>query len=380
MGNTIEIILNGGIKVKDGNYIIPAQYRDFIKELIKTPNLILTISGASEDKAQEFNDYPIDLKINVKLYGKFSHNKIIKLFYYFKNILFSFFRKYDDFTYIFYPGNLALVLFPGILFRKIKYALYLRGQIIYRNYFLNLLTRKIMEKAEFIIATGSATAKFAAKCNNNVEEVVPMMNVSKNDLFKRKSFALSSPIQVLFLSRIEKEKGINETIDAIAELINEGYDIVLDVVGGGTDTMIECLKEKLSLFKERVNIFGQITEKEKIHHMFKKADIFLFPTYHEGFPRVLYEAMTFSTPIITTDILGTRNVMIDGENCLKVKPKNKLSLKNTIIKMVKDEKLRRKIGENSYLFMQNKFNDIDGNSHAMQLIHKIENISQKNQM
>ncbi|MFO7735332.1 MAG: glycosyltransferase family 4 protein, partial [bacterium] len=111
-----------------------------------------------------------------------------------------------------------------------------------------------------------------------------------------------------------------------------------------------------------------------IHELFRNADIYVFPSYHEGFPRVLYEAMTFSVPIVTTDIPGTEGVMKDSENCLKVKPKSDEELENAVEKLLKDEELRKTIGLNGYAFMEKYFSKIEGDSHAKQLVRWMEKV------
>ncbi len=373
MKQHINTILNGGIRVEGDNGFISSKYREFISDLAKQ-DVELTLAGSIGDSSQKFCDYRPEKNIAIQTLGVVPDTKFLKVFYYFQLFFRSLFQKEDAFNYIFFPGNLAMALLPGILLRKKRYALYLRGQVRYRNPVLNWCAQKALEKAEFIIATGAATALFAKKFNKNVEEVVPMMSVAKDNLYRRSSFALSQPVRILYLSRIERDKGIYETVTAVKRLIAAGHNIVLDIAGGGTDDDMRKLKEMTSPMKEQVNILGQISDNSTIHQLFRNADMYLFPSYHEGFPRVLYEAMTFSVPIVTTDIPGTAGVMKDSENCLKVKPKSDEGLETAVEKLLKDEALRKTIGLNGYAFMEKYFSKIEGDSHAKQLLRWMEKV------
>ena len=62
--------------------------------------------------------------------------------------------------------------------------------------------------------------------------------------------------------------------------------------------------------------------KTDLMRFYRKAHIFIFPSYHEGFPRVLYEAMINSLPIVTTMVGGISGRMVDGENCIGIPAKS----------------------------------------------------------
>ncbi|HHX69330.1 MAG TPA: glycosyltransferase family 4 protein, partial [Gallicola sp.] len=64
----------------------------------------------------------------------------------------------------------------------------------------------------------------------------------------------------------------------------------------------------------------------EIAEYYTKSDVYILPTYHEGFPRTLYEAMIFGTPIITTFVGGIPGIMKDGYNCKRIEPKSVVSI------------------------------------------------------
>ena len=117
----------------------------------------------------------------------------------------------------------------------------------------------------------------------------------------------------------------------------------------------------------------QIVDKEKLAEYYKKADIFIFPTYHEGFPRVLYEAMTFGLPIITTSISGTSFLMKNCKNCLKIPVKDVKALKEKVIYLCENENIRETIGQNSVKIMEEFYKERQNCSHAKQVFEMFKN-------
>ena len=86
---------------------------------------------------------------------------------------------------------------------------------------------------------------------------------------------------------------------------------------------------------------------------YKNADFFILPTHHEGFPRVLYEAMITALPIITTTMVGgIPGRMEDGKNCIAIDVKNSKAIVAAIKQLVGNFKLYNSIsqeGQNTVL-------------------------------
>src|SRR5690606_31957169 len=82
---------------------------------------------------------------------------------------------------------------------------------------------------------------------------------------------------------------------------------------------------------ESINFKGAVFDTQKIKDFYLKADIYILPTYHEGFPRTLYEAMIYGTPIITTFVGGIPYLMKDKFNCLKIEPKSVESIVDALV-------------------------------------------------
>lgn len=135
----------------------------------------------------------------------------------------------------------------------------------------------------------------------------------------------SKTIRLLFLSRLEKEKGVFETIDAFKLLIDRGFNITLSIAGDGSITkeIIEYI-EKLGL-DDKISMLGYVKEGKKIQ-AFSEHDIYCFPTYYdEGMPTSVLEAMAFGMPVITTPAGGIKDFFKEGNMgylCHTINPEN----------------------------------------------------------
>lgn len=116
---------------------------------------------------------------------------------------------------------------------------------------------------------------------------------------------------ILFLSRIEKAKGIYEAVDTFALLKPQYRDLTLTFVGDGTE--LTNLKKYVSEKQlEDVRFTGSLCGHNLIEE-YTKADMFLFTSHGEGMPTVVLEAMAFGLPIVTRAVGGLCDFFEDGK-------------------------------------------------------------------
>ena len=89
----------------------------------------------------------------------------------------------------------------------------------------------------------------------------------------------------------------------------------------------------------------------------EECSIFVLPSYREGTPRSVLEAMSMGRAIITTDVPGCRETVIDGITGFLVPPKDSSNLAAAMIKLIQDSKLIREMGQNSREYAEKKYND-----------------------
>ncbi|TYL37233.1 hypothetical protein CV102_18130 [Natronococcus pandeyae] len=129
-------------------------------------------------------------------------------------------------------------------------------------------------------------------------------------------------VHVLFLSNFHKRKGVSETVDAIDNLLQSSStnSVNLEISFAG-DGKYKSEIIELSQRHDCVEYHGFVTGEEKIS-LINNSTIFLLPTYSEGFPSAIIEAMAGGNAIITTDVSGIPEVIIDGKNGMIIEPRN----------------------------------------------------------
>src|SRR5690625_1093108 len=151
-----------------------------------------------------------------------------------------------------------------------------------------------------------------------------------------------SGIRILTVGRLSVEKGQDLAIKVLAKLRKEGYNVKWYCVGeGGARQQYEKLIDKYNL-KDSFVLLGQSSNP---YPYMKQCDIYVQPSRYEGYCITLMEAKYFVKPIVTTDVNGAREQIIDGETGLIVKI-DKTELVHAIKKLIDDEMLKRRLEDN----------------------------------
>lgn len=173
------------------------------------------------------------------------------------------------------------------------------------------------------------------------ENVVVIKNVIPDPIIK--NVDKDSRFTMLFLGRIGKRKGIYDLLDVLKKN-KEKYDgKLLMLIGGDGET------EKATSFINDnhlaciVEFEGWVSGELKIQ-LLNKADAYILPSYNEGLPISVLEAMSYSLPVISTNIGGIPEILKDGVNGYLVHPGNKNEIEKAINNLMEDKGLRQKMG------------------------------------
>lgn len=178
----------------------------------------------------------------------------------------------------------------------------------------------------------------------------------------------STPLQLLFVGRIERDKGIVELLTALSELSE--LDFHLNICGKLADKSIEDEVNKLKAkLGDKVSFLGYVVGVDKTK-LFHNSDMLLLPSYHEGLPIVIMEALAAGCAIMSTRVGAIPEVLGD-ENCYWIDVKSTDSIKNKLsnirsidLSMVK--KVNAELGH-KYAF----------NKHVQKLTDIYKNVTEK---
>ena len=165
----------------------------------------------------------------------------------------------------------------------------------------------------------------------------------------------SGPIRLLFASRLIREKGINELLEACRQLRQDGEDFELIIAGDVyPDNPSSLSPAELEQLKEECSYLGHVDD---VQPHFQRADVVVLPSYAEGTPRVLLEAGACGKPLVATDIAGCHGVVVPNENGFLVPPLEIAPLKEALRTLIGDSELRSRFGEASRRIIEEGFSE-----------------------
>jgi len=167
-----------------------------------------------------------------------------------------------------------------------------------------------------------------------------------------KKYNMLTRVNLLYLARVEVEKGIYETIEAFRDISADFPSAKLTIAGDGLE--LENVKKYVTLQKIKGIIFlGHISGDEKTK-AFMGAHLYLLPSYTEGMPASIVEAMAFGLPIISRPVGGVCDLILNGQNGFLAESKSHLEIAGLIIKLLTDKDLMIKISINNHRIAKEK--------------------------
>ncbi|HOF00846.1 MAG TPA: glycosyltransferase family 4 protein [Spirochaetota bacterium] len=220
-----------------------------------------------------------------------------------------------------------------------------------------LFIRKfICKKADYFIASSTETReaqmKYGANKNNialsflaiDVEAfITALQKLTKNS---------NDAPRILFCGYLLKLKGVANLLSALKDIQT---DFILDIIGSGEEEKnLRDLAKKYSL-EDKV-IFHGYKNREEIVKFYKNADIFIFPSLNDAFGLALVEALAARLPIIASKYAGgARDTVLENENGYIIDPENTDKFREKIEILLRDEKLRKIMGEKSFRLSEKFF-------------------------
>ena len=198
------------------------------------------------------------------------------------------------------------------------------------------VVEKIMPKDRvFEIGNGVDVSRFNPKAGLVCKSIRSDLGIAEDDFV------------VGMIGRQVKEKGIEELLEVARVLISKYDDISFVIVGHrlnsdhaeAVETKIIEAKEALG---ERLILTGMRSD---IPQLLAIMDLFTLPSWREGMPRTIIEAMMMSLPIVATDIRGSREEVVDGETGLLVPIRKPIALTKAIESLYKDRERAKKMGK-----------------------------------
>ena len=156
------------------------------------------------------------------------------------------------------------------------------------------------------------------------------------------------PVTLFFIGNIGQRKGVFDLITAVARLQAQEVPPFQVVLAGpfdnaATEAELKRRIDEASL-GPRVQFTGPVLGSRK-ESLFRSADIFVLPSYGEGLPMSLLEAMSYAMPSVSTEVGGIPEVLVDGESGYLIKPGDIEGLCAALAKLMGSAGLRKRMGQ-----------------------------------
>lgn len=260
-------------------------------------------------------------------------------------------------TFLFVDHNLhvrlSIPLWLSKVIRKNKYGVIchhtvhgLRKSTLRRR--IEFLSEKlILGNAVKIIVPSEKTSLDVQKFNidrNRTVVINPTLVFKATRLVPRKHRK-----RILFIGNIEPRKGLDTLIKALS-IIKE-VDLTCEIVGGCYG-YVDYLNQLIQLvgssgLSGRVIFRGKL-EASGIVDSYRNANVFVFPSLHEGYGMVLLEAMSFGLPVVASDVAPINETIRDGLNGSLFPPGDEYTLAKTLKKLLLDFNAQRRIGTRNF--------------------------------
>lgn len=175
----------------------------------------------------------------------------------------------------------------------------------------------------------------------------------------------------LLVGRLIKDKGIGEFIEA-ARMLKRKHPQVLFRIVGPLDSNPAAFKPTDITAWQQEGIVEYLGEVDDVRPVIAGSSVYVLPSYREGTPRTVLEAMAMRRPIVTTDAPGCRETVVDGENGFLVPVQDSVALANAMEKFILEPDLIEKMGKRSREIAADKYDVHKVNAIIMQAMGLID--------
>ena len=163
-----------------------------------------------------------------------------------------------------------------------------------------------------------------------------------------------SPFRLVCVGRLAPVKGQHLLIAAMAALVKEGRDLRLRFAGDGPDRIALRRDVENCGLSDRVSFEGNLNQ-DKLLDLYRDSDALVLSSFAEGLPVVLMEAMAMEIPCVAPWVHGIPEIVTHETDGLLVPPGDAEALAHAIGRLMDDAELRRTLGQNARLKIQEKF-------------------------
>lgn len=216
-----------------------------------------------------------------------------------------------------------------------------------QQFLLRPIVKKISQQADIVFSYGGKITDIIKSIGVNPKHIIEIPSGVEKDFIGTSIASHNEPYRkFVFLGRAERRKGIVELNEVLQKMITEKQNFRFEFIGPMPDSM--------KIKHDSIFYHGEIRDAQKIKSLLSQNDVLVCPSWSEGFPNVILEAMASGLAIIATDV-GAVSAMVSNNNGWLIEPANKQQLETAISEAIQLNDLTSK-KEKSLQLVQTTFN------------------------
>ena len=245
--------------------------------------------------------------------------------------------------------DIAYLFVARIMGKKIVYQVHGGAfpQVFFENNrLLTGLLKLVLSSTDIVVLLGQEELHAYRNFEPNLYlEVIPnAIEMGADAQWKKTPTAPGQLLRLVYVGRLTENKGIFEIVEALRIVLSHNKNVELVVAGSGPEEDKLRIHVKDLGLSDHVSFVGAVFGEEK-KRIWEQADLFIFPTYHEGLPYTLLESMAARTPPVVCPVGAIPDVIEDGVHGVFVPPRNPEALAIAIERLDNDRALICLMGE-----------------------------------
>ena len=207
----------------------------------------------------------------------------------------------------------------------------------------DLINYNITRKPLQVLGYGNVRGIDLNHYRRTPEVMTAAQSISRSDVFT-----------FVFVGRVVRDKGINELVEAFVRL-HQAIPATRLILVGRFEDNLDPVSGKTKQAIERCDAIEAVGSQSDVRPWLAAADALVFPSYREGFPNVVIEAGALDLPSIVTDINGSREIIVHGQNGVIVPPRNAQALLQAMTQFVQNPQATQAMAANARKMIASRF-------------------------
>lgn len=215
--------------------------------------------------------------------------------------------------------------------------------------FMNFYAKKIIDKSDYVFSYGSKiTDILIQEAHVPENKILEIPSAIEDKWLLNEAKQQNAIINFLFIGRFDERKGLKELNSVLNELLkNNELEFKFQFIGP--------IINEVKILHKKIEYLGEIRDDLTMKKHLEMADVIVCPSYSEGMPNVIIEAMANKMAVIASDV-GAVNLLVNQQNGILISPRNTIELKSAILNYIKlDKEKLIEQQNNSYQVIRDKF-------------------------